>query len=121
VSKINIRGHEFEVDFLDIDQAEAMLTGESEMSAQIQALDLIKNPTMGTLAELFKSLTDFFDKSVGAGSLSTILDGKRNVGDALDAYYDLRDSMVESAQKRMDEIALRKQLPEKYRANKIRK
>ena len=121
MSKIAIRGHEFDFDLYDLDTMELYTAAEAELYEVTGGADIANSPSVETLTTVFKALSAYFDKMLGEGSLMQILDGKRNIMDALDAYYELRDMAIESNLGRAAEVARRAAIPDKYKLKKIRK
>ena len=121
MSKVIIRGHEFDIDLYDLDQIGARAQADALLGEGMNGTDLISNPTYEGMVAVFGMVAAFFDTVLGEGSLLTILNGRRDVADALDAYYDFRDALLDASLSRAAEIARRAKLPEKYRLEKMKK
>ena len=121
MNKIVIRGHDFDLGVFDLDETKRRAELEAALGGKLGALDLANNPTYEGMVQVYEELVLFFDGVLGAGSLDVILDGKHDVADALDAYYDLRDALLEASIARATQIAMRAKLPEKYRLDRVRK
>ena len=121
MNKIVIRGHEFELGVYDLDELKRRDDADKVLGQKIAAVDLIGDPTYGSLVMVLDELERFFDDALGAGSLAVILDGKRDVADALEAYYELRDAILDATLTRAMEIARRAKVPEKYNMDKVKR
>ncbi|MDL2206265.1 hypothetical protein LJC33_05070 [Eubacteriales bacterium OttesenSCG-928-N13] len=118
---ICIRGHEFEFDVFDLDAMERYGAAESALGESIDPKVISADPSPERLSAVHEALTVFFDTVLGEGSLSIILDGKRNPVDALDAYYDLRDGALANTQARAAAVAARSKIPDKYNPARLKK
>ena len=117
MSKVVIRGHEFEFDGLDLDALSTYSDAEKNIRSVLESVNsLAENPNLDDLTTVFKGLVAYFDKVLGKGSLMKVLDGKRNLGEALDAYYDLRDSVLAENTTKAAEIAKRAQVPDAFKS-----
>ena len=121
MSKVTIRGHEFELGVFDLDETKRRADADAELGEKIQATDLINNPTYEGMVMVYEELDRFFGSVLGEGSLGLVLGGKRDVGDALYAYYNLRDALLDASLARATEITKRQKLPAKYRMDRVKK
>jgi len=119
--RIVIREHEFAYDLADLDALERLDAAEKALIDQIDADTLTQDPTLETLSALYDALAAFFDTVLGDGALRTILDGRRNPIDGLEAYYDFRDMLLEGTIVRAATVTKRATIPAKYRPENIRK
>lgn len=124
---ISIRGHELPFSFSNIDRVKSyaaayrvMEAGASEGLARIQGCETLEDMAE-VLEALYKALDDFFSVQFGEGTLGTILGGERDVMEALDAFYDLRDAALENNAARASMTSARAVIPDKYNPDNTRK
>lgn len=121
MSKIVIRGHEFNHNPLNLDTLMIQQRADETLKESVDVESIAKNPTLDALLKVYMAVDAYFTTVLGEGSLSAILDGERDPIGAMDAYYDLRDAGLEMIQKNASSLQGRKQIPDKYNPEKLKR
>ena len=120
LSEVVICGERFVLDLFDIDDFARAMAAERAFLGSVDLNALLVDLSEDKLVELYRALLMYFDVVLGEGSLEKALKGKRNVMDGLEAFFALRDGLLENAVAREMEILRRSALPEKYRLENVR-
>lgn len=121
MSQITVKGHDFELDMLDLDVYAQNIENSAALAQTVADNDLAVGVTIEKLSAVYEAIRLYFDQTLGEGALAKILDGKRRPLEALDAYYDLRDAIVADAERRATLLAGRRQLPKKYATDRLKR
>lgn len=119
---ISVRGHEFNYPLYDIDAMARNEASDAALKAALEAVGSYEGfPTLEQQEDILSAYAAYFDVVLGEGTLEKLLGGKRNAMDAIEAYYDVRDAVLDAMIQRANAVARRGQVPEKYDPEKVRK
>lgn len=118
---ITVLGKQFDYQVYDLDAMAKSEASDAALKAALEAVGGYEGqPSIEQQEAMFAAYTAYFDAMLGEGSLSQILGGRRNVMDATEAYYDFRDAVLDAMIQRVNAVARRAAIPEKYSPDRIR-
>lgn len=122
MSRISIRGHEFEFSLSDIDALTKVSKWPELLGAEAQRLgaQAVDGDPIEPMRALLELETRLFDEVLGDGALSKVLGGKRDPVDGIEAFFELNRAVGEASKDYGREISQKLRSLDKYKPETIR-